>query len=192
MKTIIIGYSDQHGFGEMKIVSGPEVSTLEQSAILDQADSRHIFPEGIKRLEMFGLDQPLRLASFISDDVAKFKESGFQKTVASQKAQQEKNQKERESQNLIAISNKAVTLMARRRDHAIGAVAAQRTILATPGLPEKDKPALLAKVESLQKSADAAITEFKAMLDAREVVKNQKSKPEAIAKAKELIQSKLK
>lgn len=51
MKSIVVGYADEAGRSEPKVLCGPEVSDAQQAKVLHDAKRKHRFPKGIARVE---------------------------------------------------------------------------------------------------------------------------------------------
>lgn len=188
MKTIILGWTSPDAVGSAQIIASINASSVEQSEIMDAAD-RHEFPDGIKFVAQFGLiDQALRQAGFISDDVAKYKQTRHKQAVKLDAEQRERARKDTERTNRIGAANKALTTAAAKRNKAIADVAGQKNLLAA-ALPAKDKDAIAAKIVTLQSTAENAIKEFEVVLELANLIKNSQSAPEDVAAALELIKS---
>jgi hypothetical protein len=188
MKTIILGWSSPDALGAPKIIASVDATSMEQSKIMDAAD-RHEFPTGIKFIAQLGImDQPLRQAQFISNEVAEFKQARHQQAVKLDAEQRENNRKEGDRVNRIATANKALTAAAAKRNKALADVAGQKTLLAA-ALPAKDKDDIAKKIVTLRSTAETAIKEFEVVLELANIIKNSKSAPEDVAAAVELIKS---
>jgi len=188
MKTIILGWTTPDAVGAPKIIASVEANSMEQCKIMDAAD-RHEFPEGIKFIAQLGImDQPLRQAQFISDEVAQFKQTRHKQTLKLDAEQREKNRKDTERVNRIAAANKALNVAAAKRNKALADVNGQKVLLAA-ALPAKDKDAIAQKIVTLQATAETSIKEFEVVLELANIIKNPKSAPEDVVAAIELIKS---
>lgn len=56
MRSIIVGFADDRGRAEPKIVCGPEVPDAKQAALIADAKRNHKFPKGFARLECLFFD----------------------------------------------------------------------------------------------------------------------------------------
>lgn len=56
MKTIVIGFKNENGNGASTVIKGEEVSHSDQVKFIQKAKSDHVFPDGIKRLELCTVD----------------------------------------------------------------------------------------------------------------------------------------
>ena len=192
MKTFIIGYTDQNFLNPSKrfdSLSGHD--SAKQGQIMEDASRRHVYPDGIKAVQQFAYDdsEPVQSAAFISDDAAKYAQAGDasrQKKVDDERRVQKLA---REAADFISTARKVFDAARDKRNQAIADVAAQKNILSSNqkanagDLLEKDRPAIIAKIEKLQPLADAAANEFQPVLAAFNIVKNPKSTPDEIEKA---------
>ena len=183
MKTLIVGYSDRSALSAAQIICGLESSVDEQAEILDQAQRLHKFPDGVLRLEQYLIDEPIQTAIFISEETAKSCQDREAARRKAEKAEAEKRAARQKAEADIITANKAFTAAAEKRNKAIAAVAAQKSILAN--LPGDEKA--LKKITELQPAADRAIAEFQTVLELRNLIKNPKSAPEDIAAAVKLL-----
>jgi hypothetical protein len=184
MKTLIIGYADTGALDGGKLIAGPGLTTEAQTEqILADARDLHKFPEGIKRVEYFAVDQPQDIAIFISAGVAETVQNQFQAKLKLQEAADLAKQAEADKNKFAAAADKLFREAAAKRNAAVGAVGAQRNILAAETLPPKERDAVLKKIEALQPAADEAVKAFEAVLAARNVIRNPKSKPEDVEAA---------
>jgi hypothetical protein len=184
MKTIIVGYADAAGVGPTKIVCGPDVPAAEQNKIMDAAESLDEFPDGIKCVQQIAIgDAPIRAAQWISPEVAEFKRDGRQRVLDLEKQARAKVAEQNRGLENMRFANQIFNDCAAKRNQAIGDVAAQNNLLKSTGLSDKDKSSILEKVKKLQPKADEAIALFNVVLEARKVVLNPESKPEAVTQA---------
>lgn len=59
MKSIVVGYADEAGRTDRKVICGPEVSDKKQAEVFSEAKYKQKFPKGIKRLELAFFDPHL-------------------------------------------------------------------------------------------------------------------------------------
>ena len=89
-RTIVLGYADTDGQTAPSVVCGPEVSPDKQWKVFSDANDLHVFPKGIKRLEILNCE-PANVAIFISEKVAEeAKEAAEKRKQAEEKAAKER------------------------------------------------------------------------------------------------------
>lgn len=69
MKSIVVGFSDTEGREEPILIHGPAVPDSEQWETFLNAKQKHIYPKGIKRVEILRLERA-DIAIFVSETAA--------------------------------------------------------------------------------------------------------------------------
>ena len=60
MKSIVVGFADEAGRSEPKVICGPEVSDLQQAKVFNEAKRKARYPKGVTRLEFAFFDDTRR------------------------------------------------------------------------------------------------------------------------------------
>jgi hypothetical protein len=180
MKTIIVGYTDRGALSAPKVICGPEVSVAAQADVMQNAKRLHKFPEGLARVEQYLFSDPIDTAIFIDEDTANACQNIDARRKQVEKQGREKVAQQQKAESALVNANKVLTAAAVKRNLAIADIATQRNLLAN-NPSDKDRAAIIAKIEKLQPAVEQSVLEFKAALASRDAIRN----PEKAATPKE-------
>lgn len=179
MKLILLGYKDAAGVGGEVIAS--DVTDAKRNEIFTDAKTRHVFPKGYARLDLFVIEAPADTAIFIGEEAAKSAQSGFAAREAEANRLRLKAQQETKAVANLAAASKLLAAAAHKRNVAIAAVASLNDKLV--GVPEANKAPLLEKVAKARTEADTVTKDFNEVLTSVNALKNKKSTPEEVKAA---------
>ena len=171
------GYKDAAGLSAPELIFGFGQDDKIFKAIEDAQD-RHIFPSGFKRIALFGSDRPVREIDFISEDVAKTAQNNDRLVKELEAKRRAQAQAERDAARNFTLADRLFRQMAQKRNSAVGKLAAEQARLTAPGLDDKGKVKQIEIIAAAKAENDKAIEEFNAILEQCNIIRNPKSKPE--------------
>lgn len=172
MKTIVVGFEDEQGRGEPAVIHGPEVPDAEQWKTFLDAKREHIFPEGMKRLEIARVES-FETAIFVSatagqerSDYLKAQADAIAKREAEKQAKLDAAKalvKAREDQSKANVTRAAANskLTTAKARHADAKLDHEKSETKTSGLRLEKEAKLLETAQSEFDAADKAWAEAK-------------------------------
>lgn len=174
MKTIILGYTDERGESNPRLVCGPEVDAAKQHVVFTDAKLHHDFPQGVKRLDQCTFEA-ISTAIFIDSNTAtssKERREAEVKAEATKKANKDASIKF--ALELAALEN-AVKQTAKSRNLLLGKrneiqVKIRNSTLG--GSNAKALESLNGDLKALEKPIEEAIAAYEKAAAALEAVKS--------------------